>query len=455
MKLQFWGAMGTVTGSRFRLEGGGSSVLVDCGMFQGPKEIRQKNWEPLRGTEHLDAVLLTHAHIDHSGLLPKLVRDGFDRPIYCSPATAELCRIMLTDAGRLQEEDARFLGDRHLSRHDPPLPLYTEDDAIEALRFLNPCEDEEWNPALGDLRFRFWRAGHILGARMVEVSDDRVRALFTGDLGPNEPLVLRPRVNVGETDYLIMESTYGDRCHETGDRKEQLLNVVTKVITRGGTLVIPAFSVGRTQDILFLLGQLLREGRLPKVPVYVDSPMANSATALYRKFADELRPDLRGDEFVGPLEALDFKAVKSADDSMLLCMDTSPKIVISAAGMLTGGRVLHHLKAKLPDEKSGVLFVGYQVPESKGWLLKNGFRSIRIHNQTIDIEAEIFAIDSLSAHADSNELIEWCRGFRRPPKCTYLVHGEDAARRTLSYRLRHELGWEVRVPAEGETVELK
>lgn len=455
MRLQFWGAMGTVTGSRFRIDGGGTSALVDCGLFQGPKEIRRKNWNEMKGVDGVAAVLLTHAHIDHSGLLPKLVREGFRGPIFCSEATAELCRIMLPDSGRLQEEDARFLRDRQLSRHDPPLPLYTEDDAIAALDHLNPVADEEWNAALGTMRFRLKRAGHILGARMIEVSDDRLRVLFTGDLGPTDPLLLRPRVTVGEADYLVMESTYGDRCHEKGNRKEQLEAVVKKVVGRGGTLVIPAFSVGRTQDILFLLGQLSREGRLPRVPVYLDSPMATSATALYRKYGDELKPDIQGDAFIAPLEALDFKTVRDADDSMLLCMDTSPKIVISAAGMLTGGRVLHHLKAKLPDEKSGVLFVGYQVPESKGWLLKNGLRTIRLHQQAVDVEAGIFSMDSMSAHADSDELIAWCRGFHRPPKCTYLVHGDDPARRTLAYRLRNELGWQVHLPVEGESIELR
>lgn len=452
MKVRFIGATGTVTGSRFRIEHGATAGLIDCGLFQGPKTVRQKNWEEPEGVRALSGVILTHAHVDHCGLLPLLPKRGFRGPIYCSRATADLCRVILPDAGKLQEEDARFLNDRKLSHFEPALPLYTEEDAKRVLELLETVEDDVWIPFGGEMKFRLSRSGHILGSRFVEVGNHH-RVLFSGDVGQPDPLLLKEPVRFSETDFLILESTYGNRGHERVDRKAQLGAVVQKVIGRGGTLIIPAFSVGRAQDLLYLLAQLERETTIPAVPVYLDSPMALDATELYLKHENELKPELFEGGLRSPLRSVNFRSVRDADESMLLCMDTSPKIVISAAGMLNGGRVLHHLKTKLPDPLSGVLFVGYQVPGSKGELLRNGIGRLRIHRQVIDVEAEIFKMSSLSAHADSDQLVDWCRGFRTPPRKTFLVHGEDPAREALAYRLRTELGWQVGIPREGETFE--
>lgn len=450
MKIQFLGAAGTVTGSRIRLESDKTRLLVDCGLYQGPKEIRQKNWEELKGLSGLSAVILTHAHIDHSGLLPLLPRAGFKGLIFCSAATAALCKILLPDSAKLQEEDARFLNQEKLTHFQPARPLYDTDDVEKVLRQLEVVPDDHWVPLNRDMNFRLKRSGHILGSRFVEVSCDERRFFFSGDLGPSSPLLLKEPVCPTETDYLILESTYGDRNHEKGDRKAQLAQVVNKVISRGGTLIIPAFAVGRTQEILYLLSELEKENLIPQTPVYVDSPMALDATEIYSKFDEEIRPEISAGLMQASLTSYKFQSVRDADESMLLCMDTSPKIVISAAGMLTGGRVLHHLRTKLPDPKSGVLFAGYQVTGTKGYLLKNGLSDIRIHHQKVCVEAEIFSMDSLSAHADHDDILKWCRQLQTPPKQVFLNHGEDAARQTLAYSLRTELGWNVSLPSENE-----
>lgn len=453
MKLQFIGATGTVTGSRFRLECENNRLLIDCGLFQGPQKIRERNWEEPVGISGLTGVILTHAHVDHSGLLPLLPKHGFKGPIYCSRATLELCKVLLPDAGRLQEEDARFYAEKKLSRHDPPLPLFTEEDAFDVLKLFEVVPDSKWIPLRSGVKFKLERSGHILGSRFVELSNQQ-RVLFSGDLGPTTSILLKEPVKMTETDYLIIESTYGDRNHPRENRKDVLASVVKRVIQRGGTLIIPSFAVGRAQELLFLLRELEQEGAIPTVPVYLDSPMAQDATEIYQKFEDEVRPEIFGGQLKSPLHSLNFKSVNSPDESMLLCMDDSPKIVISASGMLNGGRVLHHLKAKLPHAKNGVLFVGYQVPGSKGDLLKNRLGKIRIHRQLIDVEAEIFMMSSLSAHADSDEILKWCEGFRVPPKKTFVVHGEDLARESLAYRLQFELGWPVEIPTANQTVSL-
>lgn len=443
MKLRFLGAAGTVTGSRFRVESEASALWVDCGLFQGSKVVRQKNWNALSGRENLSAVVLTHAHVDHCGLLPVLVRDGFEGPIYCSPATADLCALILRDAAHLQEEDARFLAERKLSHFDPPKPLYTTIDAERALAQLRPVGDGAWIGERG-LEFRLSPSAHILGSRFVEVRDEKTSILFTGDVGPAHPLLLKPRERPPAADYLVIESTYGNRNHAPGNRLDQLAEAVNRVVGRGGTLVIPAFSVGRTQDLLHLFAELRKQGRMPSVPVYVDSPMALEATSIYGRHPGELAPSVA----LNPLG--DYKAVLTADESMLLCMDTSPKIVISAAGMLNGGRVLHHLRMRLPEEKSGVLFVGYQAEGTKGALLLGGLRKIRIHHLDIEVQAEILSMQSLSAHADSDGLVDWSREWGHRPRTAFVIHGENAAREALAYRFRHELGWDAEVPAEND-----
>lgn len=447
-----------MTGSRTQIEHNGFHYWIDCGLYQGPKEVRNKNWQPLENIKNLKAVVLTHAHIDHSGLLPLLVKQGYQGPIYCTEATADLCKILLQDSGYLQEEDAKYANLKKHSHHDPALPLYTQADALRCLEYLSPQKTNEWIPLSKDLRFRLSRSGHILGSAFVEISHDQNdmnRILtFSGDLGHPNSCLLKEPSPISESDALILESTYGDRTHEKGDRMLQLQNVIQKVLGRGGTLVIPAFAVGRSQELLYMIRKLEEQGRIDKYPVYLDSPMALDATELYKKYEDELKPEIIKNGFSSPLATARFQAVRSADESMLICMDDTAKIVISAAGMLTGGRVLHHLKMRLPDPKNGVLFVGYQVPGSKGYLVKNGLSKIRLHHQEVDIAAEVFSLDSLSAHADSDQIIDWLKRFRKPPKKIFLNHGENIARQTLGYRIHEELQIPCELPNEGSQYKL-
>ncbi len=451
-RLEFLGAVGTVTGSRSLLRHNGSRYLVDCGLFQGPREFREKNWDGFSEASKIDAVFLTHAHIDHSGYLPKLVKEGFEGPIYCSEGTKALCEIMLLDAAHLQEEDAEFANRNKHSRHEPALPLYTTEDAEKALSQLKVIDQNkilEMSPGIG---VQFLRAGHILGSNIIqfhyEVPNGSKIVTFSGDLGNGRSFIVKPPVTLSETDYLILESTYGDRVQPRIDVLEVMARVVNQVIGRGGTLVIPAFSVGRSQEILYVLNRLQEEKRIQPVPVYLDSPMALDATQIYMSFEDELRLEERNGKLECPICPPMYKPVRSADESMLLCMSDEPKIVISAAGMLTGGRILHHLKAKLPDEKSAVLFVGYQVEGTKGRLLRHGLKSIRIHHQPVSVEAEVLAIDSFSAHADSDDLIQWMKTLKKAPEKIFLNHGEKSASEALKYRILTELGFPCEV-AEG------
>ncbi|MCS6838298.1 MAG: MBL fold metallo-hydrolase [Bdellovibrionaceae bacterium] len=456
MKVTFLGACGTVTGSRILLEYHHHRFLLDCGLFQGPRELRNWNWhisDELRG---LAGIVVSHAHIDHSGFLPKLVRDGYRGPIYASPPTCDLLKIMLLDAAHLQEEDAAFANRTGYSSHKPALPLYTVDDAQKAISLLYPVPFYQVQEIMRGCGFRFLRAGHILGASLIEViyqdqADQDRHILFTGDLGHNRsPLVCDPDY-VRTSDVLICESTYGDRVVPPFD-ENFLAAVINKVLSRGGTLVIPAFALGRSQELLWHIRALEDQKKIPHYPVYLDSPMALDVTDIYLKYQDFLK--IRGKD-VTKLWPNRMEFVRKSDDSMLLAMSTEPKIVVSASGMLQGGRVLHHLKHKLQSEKNGVLFVGYQAPGTKGRLLKNGIPRIRLHHQEVDVVAEIFSIESLSSHADSNELMSWLRQISPAPRYVFLVHGEDEARWALSYRLKYELNWEVTLPALGSSFNLQ
>jgi metallo-beta-lactamase family protein len=435
--LQFLGAAKTVTGSRILLNlPGGGRYLVDCGLFQGPKNIRERNWQSHPDLLKLDGIILTHAHIDHSGYLPRLVKEGYKGPIYASPATADLCRIMLLDAAHLQEEDARFANMTQYSHHSPAIPLFDTKDAEQALSQFRATQlHREFELAKG-IRVQMIPSGHMLGSTYIHMTIDAVKRsiLFSGDIGNGRSQVIKPPEKPPCADYVVMEATYGDRCQPRTDPLNELEPIIKKVLGRGGTLVVPAFSVGRTQELLYLIATLEREGRINPVAVYLDSPMALDATELYLAHQSELRQH----NGFGPFAGARYTSVRSTDDSMLLCMNTDPKIVISAAGMLTGGRILHHLKARLPDEKSGVLFVGYQAEGTKGRLLKHGLTQIRIHHQPISVEAEIFSIDSLSAHADSDDLVKWAAAIQPAPAQIFLNHGEQLALEALAYRLRHE-----------------
>lgn len=459
MRITFLGAAQTVTGSRFLIEHNHKRILVDCGLFQGPKELRLLNWAPFPEANLVDTVVLTHAHIDHSGYLPKLAQDGFRGKVISTQATHALCEILLPDSGRLQEEDARFANLTKHSVHDPALPLYTEADALRVLTLFETRPEGTWFTLTPDLSARFLRAGHILGSSIVQISfalNDKQHVLtFTGDLGNGRSFILKDPLTITETDTLVIESTYGDRAQSKSDPCETLAQIIKKVLGRGGTLVIPAFALGRTQEIIYIIHCLEQEGRIPIYDVYLDSPMAESVTEIYKKLDGDLKiPHQLYDGF--NFSTGNFHVIGKAEQSMQLCLNRHPKIVISAAGMLTGGRVMHHLKTQLPKAESGVLFVGYQAEGTKGLLLKNGLRSLRIHHQEIPVEAEIFSIDSLSAHADSDDLIAWVKHIERKPQTTYLVHGEKNAQQTLAYRLVHECKLlPPIIPRLGESFELR
>lgn len=453
LKLEFLGAAGTVTGSKTLITYNNKKYLFDCGLFQGPKSLRERNWNSWPQLRDIQAVILSHAHIDHSGYLPKLVKDGFHRNIYATPATTDLCQLLLMDAAYLQEEDAQFANSSGYSHHIPALPLFDKLDAKKALGLFRKVNFHEWIELDFGLSFRFSKAGHILGSAVTQFSfktnDHSKIVTFTGDLGNGRSCIIEDPEKILETDYLIMESTYGDRRQSRIHPIDQLEVVINKVIRRGGTLIIPAFAVGRTQELLYLVNQLEKSGRIPRVPVYLDSPMANSATDIYLNYTDELKQELHGDFLESRLSTAEFKEVRSPDDSMLLCMSTQPKIVISASGMLTGGRVMHHLKAKLPDEKSGLLFVGFQASGTKGVLLKNGFKDIRIHHQKVPVEAEIFTIDSLSAHADCEDLVQFVSQMVKKPQRIILNHGEPNASASLQYLLNYDFQIPTDIATEG------
>lgn len=458
MKISFLGAAQTVTGSRTHIEHRGFQAFVDCGLYQGPKTLRNLNWQEHPELKKINAILLTHAHIDHSGLLPRMVAEGWKGPIYCTPSTKELLQVMLMDSAKLQEEDAYFANRTKHSHHDPALPLYTSVDALATFPLLQVTPFDQWVKLSPHLSFRFLRAGHILGSAIVQLSfidEEKSKIItFTGDLGNANSDLMKDPVHVTETDYLVLETTYGDRPINFSNRESELASVVNKVIGRGGTLVIPAFAVGRTQDLLFTLFKLLSEKKIPPVPIYVDSPMAKKVTEIYLKNLQDLSISPENNHIESALSQNFFRTVESPDDSMLLCMSDDPKIVISASGMLQGGRVLHHLKCKLPHEKNGVLFVGFQGAETKGRLLLEGIRNIRLHHKEISVEAEIFKIEGYSAHADREQLLSWVKSLVKLPEKVFLNHGEYQGQLAFAKILELQLGHSVVIPKLGDSFEL-
>jgi len=451
MKIKFLGAIGTVTGSKYEVEHDGLNVLIDCGLYQGAREYREMNRTPLENVYKYNCVILTHAHVDHSGYLPCLSRYGFRNPIYSTHATYALCKILLIDAAKLQEEDAKFADKTRHSKHFPAEPLYTEDDAIEVLTHFRPHNYSEWIKLSDNFSFRFIRNGHILGSACVQIqyiekNKEKKILTFTGDLGGGRSQVIKSPDYIEKTDYLVSESTYGDRRLKELT-EDDLATLIEKVFNRQGTLIIPAFSVGRTQEILFILKKLQEQKKIStQIPIYLDSPMALKASVVYTQFPQELKLtslEPMPEKFFHPIN---FRICEKTDESMLLCMSDQPKIVISASGMLQGGRVMHHLKTKLPHSKNAVLFTGYQGKGTKGLLLKGGLPKIRIHHQEIDVEAEIVTLDSLSAHADSDELISWYKKITTPIKKIFLTHGETQALEALKYRITHELNYPCDIP---------
>ncbi len=451
LKLQFIGATGTVTGSKYLLTQGKRNWLVDCGLFQGLKVLRQRNWNPLPvKAKSIEAVVLTHAHIDHTGYLPLLVKNGFRGRVFATRATKSLCGILLPDSGHLQEEDASFINRHGLSKHHPALPLYTENDAREALEYI---EGIPWGRKMDlgrHLSFRFLSAGHILGAAMVQVNFNGKNLLFSGDLGRPRDLIMGPPAVPEAVDYLVVESTYGDRKHPTENPEEILKELIHRTIGRGGTVLVPAFAVGRAQDVLCLIARLKKKGQIPSVPIYLNSPMAVNATKVFTEFPGE--HTLSPEETAGLAGVAKF--VMTMEESKKLNTLREPSIIISASGMMTGGRVLHHLKSLAPDPKNLILFVGFQAAGTRGEAMLHGVEKIKIHGEEVPVRAEVRMIDTLSAHADADEILGWLRKFPNAPKMTYITHGEPSSSEMLRKRIEEELHWACKVPDYLETVEL-
>jgi metallo-beta-lactamase family protein len=443
MKLSFLGAAGTVTGSRFLLESGGSRILVDCGLFQGLKDLRNRNWEPFPvPPESIDAVLLTHAHIDHSGYLPAFVRDGFRGKVFCSHATMELCHILWRDSGYLQEKDAQFANRHGFSKHKPALPLYTVRDAEAALPHLSPVPFNEAVRVPNGPAIRLRHAGHILGAATIECDWDGTRLVFSGDLGRYSDAMMLDPEPVPAADYLVVESTYGNRHHDVRDPQQALGDVITRTISRGGTVIIPAFAVGRAQSLLYHLERLKGAGALKNVPIFLDSPMAINASEMLCSHLDDHR--LPADACTRACDVAQY--VRGVEESKALMNNPVPKVIISASGMATGGRVLHHLKRYAPDRRNTILFAGFQAVGTRGAAMLAGAESVKIHGEFIPVRAEVANLSMLSAHADADEIMRWLGNFRAPPRTTFIVHGEPDASVALRQRIEGELGWACRAP---------
>ena len=453
--LTFLGAAGTVTGSRHVLESGQTRLLLDCGLFQGLKELRLRNWapSPVPATS-VAGVLLSHAHIDHSGALPRLGREGFRGPIYCTGATAELLGIMLPDAAHLQEEEAEFANRHGTSKHAPALPLFTTADADRVLTQVRPVGfDESFSPAAG-VSARFINSGHILGAAFIEVSIDGRTLVFTGDIGRYGVPIMRDPDPVAAADVLLLESTYGNRLHPPDDHHAMLAAAVERAVAQTAWLLIPAFAIGRTQEILYDLRGLEDVARIPSLPVYLDSPMGDKATAIYARHTEEHDPDARGLEAAGgrPFAPKNLRICKSVEDSKRLNDTDGPGILIAGSGMATGGRILHHFVRRLSDARTTVLFVGYQAAGTRGRLLREGARQMKMLGQSVPVRAAIMASDAYSAHADQGEILRWLGGFTRPPAATYIVHGEPDAASALQVRIASQLKWRAVVAQDGQRV---
>jgi len=452
MQLSFFGATQTVTGSRYLLTSEAGRLLVDCGLFQGYKHLRLKNWaRPAFDPAAVNAVLLTHAHLDHSGYLPLLVKLGFKGPIYATRATLDLCRILLPDSGHLQEEQAEFANRHGFSKHLPALPLYTERDAVECLkRFRAISFDDDFEPA-PRMRARYSRAGHLLGAASIRVESGGAAVLFSGDLGrPADPLMRAPQAPM-PADYVVVESTYGDRRHPEVDPQAELGDVIRRTCERRGIVVIPTFAVGRAQLLLLLIARLKAAAAIPDVPVYLDSPMAIDATELLIQHAGEHRLSAADAAAVGRTARL----IRTAEESKALDRIREPAIILAASGMATGGRVVHHLKMFVTDARNTILFSGFQAGGTRGASLVAGAHELRMHGETFPVRAEVCQLQAASAHADADEVIAWLRQLHGAPRHVFVTHGEPSASDTLRRRLQSELSWNASVPEYRDTVELQ
>ena len=464
--LSFWGGVGTVTGSKYLIESEKGNVLVDCGLFQGLKELRERNWQdPPFDPRSLAAVIITHAHIDHTGYLPRLVRLGFDNPVYCSKGTADLLKLLLPDSARLQEEEADYRNRHKLTRHAPALPLYTEEDARAAIDLIQPVENSGEPVEIADgLRAGFRIAGHIFGSSLVLVEIDGVgddgkgrRVLFSGDLGHYDQPIIRDPEPPPACDYMLVESTYGDRLHTTEDPKDALAGVINKAVERGGPVLFPAFAVGRTQELIYHIRELEDEKRIPQLPVRVDSPMAAAATQIYSS-----RPEEQDAEYASvlaerrhPLRTHSMITASSREESKRLNDERGTRIIISASGMMTGGRVMHHALRMLPDPDATVVFVGYQAAGTTGRRIIDGEREVRIMKQFVPVRCHVERIGGLSAHADWKEVLRWLEGMPGAPRRSFTTHGEPEAAAAMRDHIMERYGWRVDAPQYGDRVELE
>jgi metallo-beta-lactamase family protein len=461
-KITFLGAAGTVTGSKYLIEAEGKRLLVDCGLFEGSKELRDRNWEKLPvDPATIDWVLLTHAHIDHTGYLPRLTRSGFRGPIYGNKATRELCNLLLPDSAHLQEEDAIYAVKKGYSKHKPPLPLYTTAEAQQTLALFQDIPRADSFTISPQFSAKPRDAGHILGSSWLELTiteaSKRTLVVFSGDIGRYDQPILKDPESPTHADYLLCESTYGDRDHPSGNVSDELADVINQTAKRGGAVVIPAFAVGRTQTLMYFLKQLIGAKRIPDLPVYVDSPMAISVTALYRDHPEDHDLDFTKQETNGdrdPLNLHEVHMTRTVDESKAINDVVAPCIIVSASGMATGGRILHHLAHRLPDSRSTVLLVGYQGEGTRGRQLLDGAKYLNIHGEAIPVRARVVDVGQLSAHAGKSELLRWLSGFQAPPRQTFLVHGEPVALSALRDAITAQFQWPVTIPAHEQSFEL-
>src|SRR2546423_1053371 len=460
--LSFWGAAGTVTGSRYLIESDRARVLIDCGLFQGGHNLRDRNWQdPPFNAASVNAVIITHAHIDHTGYLPRLVNHGFRGPIYCSAGTADLLKILLPDSARLQEEEADYRNRHKITKHLPALPLYTEQDARETLKLLQVVPNTGARvPIVKDIEAEFRIAGHILGSSQVLVHINETKGLrtvlFSGDLGKYDQPIIRDPVAPPAADYVVVESTYGDRLHDVEEPKDALERIIKGAAARGGAVLIPAFAVGRAQEIVYLIRELEDEKRIPVLPVCVDSPMAAAATQAYARRTEE-----QDEEYAAalkitptPLRTHSMLACSTRDESKRINGMEGARIIVAASGMMNGGRILHHALRLLPDDNATVVFVGYQAAGTLGRRVADGEKQVKVLGQWVPVKCRIEKIGGFSAHADWKEVVRWLEGMPSPPRRVFVTHGEPDAAAAMASRIRERFGWQIEVPQYGEKFDL-
>jgi metallo-beta-lactamase family protein len=462
--LQFLGATGCVTGSKYLLTfRDGERLMVDCGLFQGPHALRDRNWEPLPiDSETLGSIILTHAHLDHTGFFPRLAKMGFDGKVYASETTVDLCGILWPDSGKIQEEDAMYANKEAYTKHKPALPLYTEDEARTALRFLRGVKYQTPTELSKNFSFTLYPAGHILGSCLVsldihEPGEAPLNLLFSGDLGRYNQCITPDPTPIETANLMVVESTYGDRLHDGTDPKIKLAEVIKSTFKRGGTVIIPSFAVGRTQELLYILREMEEEKVIPDIPVFVDSPMASSVTRVLLAHPEEhdLEMTTLEQHGIDPLGTHDVTFIRSVEESKALNTNAVPKVIIASSGMCTGGRVLHHLRHRVSDPANTVLFVGYQAEGTLGRYLKDGARETKILGERVVVRTHIESIESFSAHADYNEELRWLSNLNEPPRAVFITHGEDPARKSLSEKISTQLKWKTLLPDYLQTFDLK